>query len=146
VADLRARARAVGRRVAHRVGLRGGALLFFAELDLLYGYGLAFPSPLSAASGTNRYFASLLPLRAWSVLWFGVALICLYHAFHRYDRPAFIAAIGIKMLWGTFSLIGVIYADVPIGSMAIWLSLAGLVWILSKVREPWLDIEDVEQQ
>jgi len=122
--------------IERRVGFRGSVLLFLGELDLVYGWTLAFPSAASAVSPLNRYFCTMLPLRAWAVLWAGVGLICIYHAFHRYDRFGFIAAIAIKVLWGSLALIGVWYSDVSIASPAIWLSLAGLVWRVSGWAEP----------
>lgn len=129
------------RAARHRVGRRGASLLFFAELDLIYGYALAFP-PTSGLSVTNRFFASLLPLDFWAGLWTATGLVCLVCAFRRYDRPAFMAAIALKVLWGGFALIGVWFADVPVASGAVWISLAGLVWILSGWREAGQDADD----
>jgi hypothetical protein len=130
------RVRAWLHRLNIRIGLRGSVLLFFGELDLVYAYVLAFPSERTASTPIYQYFGSLAPLPAWGLLWATVGLICIYHAFHRYDRFGFVAAIAIKVLWGLLSLLGVWFADVSISSVAIWLSLAGLVWRLSGVTEP----------
>lgn len=130
------------RGLEQRIGFRGSVLLFFAELDFVYGYVLAFPAPETAASPTYRYFSSLLPLRAWALLWVGVGVICFYHALHRYDRFGFVAAIALKILWGSLALIGVWYADVSISTVAIWLSLAGMIWRISAWPEPY-SMEDV---
>lgn len=132
------------RAVRHRVGYRGAALLFFAELDLVYAWVLAFPTPEVRTSATNQYFATLLPLHAWAMLWAVVGALCLYHAFVRYDRLGFIAAVLLKVIWGGFALLGNWFADVPASSPAIWISLAGLVWVLSGWREPGLSTEDAE--
>lgn len=119
-------ARAIG---ASRVGHRGVSLLSFGALSLLYGFGaLAFPSSEVTASATSRYFATLLPLRAWAVLWVVTGVVCVYHAFQRYDRFGYIAAVGMFMLWGLLTALGVWFADVPATGVAIWLVLAGKVW------------------
>lgn len=130
------------RSVRHRVGRRGAALLFFAELDLVYGLVLAFPSGASASSATNRYFATVGPLDVWAVLWIFVGLVCLWCAFQRYDRYGYNAAILLYVLWGGLALLGVWFFDVPPTAPAIWLSLAGLVWVLSGWREPHQDADD----
>lgn len=122
-------------RVRHRIGRRGAALLFFAGLDLIYGYALAFPTP-GQDSPTNRYFTAIMPPVALGSIWATVGVICLYHAFQRHDRFGFNAAIMLKMMWGGLALLGVWSAHVPIASPAIWLSLAGLVGILAGWREP----------
>ncbi len=118
--------------------------MFFAGLDLVYGYSLANPTAGTLTSPTNRFFASVLPLPAWACVWITVGLICLWHAFHRYDRFGFSAAVLIKMLWGILALVGVITAGVSPSVPAIWLALAGLVWVLSGWREPHQDADDAE--
>jgi hypothetical protein len=130
------------RAARHKVGRRGAALLFFAELDLIYGFFLAFPSPDAARSPTNLYFASLASLDLWAIPWVFVGLMCLFFAFQRYDRMAYASAIAIKVLWGGLAIIGIGFADVPVSAGAIWISLAGLVWVLSGWREVGQDAED----
>lgn len=132
------------RVVRHHVGRRGAFLLFLAEVDLFYAYALAFPTRTSAANATNQWFATMLPLDAWACLWFAVGLICLFYAFQRHDRLGYIAAIFIKVVWTGLSLIGMWFADVAVSGPAIWLSLAGAVWVISGWRESGLDAEDAE--
>ncbi len=120
-----------------RIGRRGAALLFFAMLDVLYAGSMATAQdsglPLNA---TYSWFGEVLPLTAWALLWLSVGLICAYHAFRHYDRFGFVAAIGIKVVWAILSFTGWLVDDVTLGSVAIWLGLAGLVWVISGWAEP----------
>lgn len=126
----------------HRIGRRGAALLFFAELDLIYGYSLAFPPRGIPPTATTRYFATLLPMDVWAAMWIVTGLACLVCAFLRHDRFAYAAAIAVKVMWGGLALMGFWFADLPPTAGAIWVSLAGLVWILSGWRETGQDAED----
>lgn len=130
--------------VKHRVGRRGAWLLFLTELDLFYACLLAWPTPATSGTATPRWFATMLPLDAWAAMWAAVGLICLVYAFTRYDRPAYMAAILIKVIWTGLAVLGVWFADVPASTPAIFLSLAGAVWLISGWREPGLDAEDAD--
>jgi hypothetical protein len=72
--------------------------------------------------------------------------VCLFHALHWYDRYGFIAAIGIKVVWAILSFAGWLMADVTLGSVAIWLGLAGLVWIISGWPEPDVSVVIITDQ
>lgn len=126
------------RDITHRqVGRRGASLLFFGTLDLVYAWAMYTNDPAAAVTNsTYRWIDTIAPLDVWAVVWAVVGLVCLYHAFHHYDRFGFIAAIGIKVVWGLLCLAGVAYGEVSVGSVGIWLGLAGLVWIISGWREP----------
>ena len=137
---------AVWQAMRHRIGRRGAFLLFLTELDIFYACLLAWPTPATVGNATNRWFVTLLPLDAWAAIWAAVGAVCLVFAFSRYDRPAFGAAILIKALWTGLSLLGVWFADVPISTPAIFLSLAGAVWVISGWREPGLDREDADHE
>lgn len=118
------------RRWLHdHLGRRGSALLWFGALDLVYAYAL-LDSP-DSISPTFGWFGSILPLDAWAAIWFVVGAVCLISAVRRVDQVGFVAAIGIKVIWGTVSLAGAILAGVPVSSVGIWLGLAGLVWIIA---------------
>ena len=85
------------KNLGRRIGRRGSYLLFLAMLDILYGYSLII---------TDRYGASrtkidlLLSNKTWSVIWVVVGLICLWQAFVKLDRLAFIAEVNIMTTWG----------------------------------------------
>lgn len=132
-----------GRSAHSHLGRRGECLLFFGALDLVYAWSMFFASPSARASNTTYvWVAAIAPLQAWAMLWALVGVICLYHAFQRYDRFGFIAAIGIKMIWGVVTLGGWLLEDVTLGSVGIWFGLAGLVWRISGWRECDDDRED----
>jgi hypothetical protein len=124
-------------RVTHRrLGRRGECLMFFGVLDLVYAWSMFFATPtVLMGNSTYRWVGSIAPLQAWAMLWALVGLICIYHAFQQFDRFGFIAAIGIKVVWGVLSLGGWLVDDVSLGAVGIWLGLAGLVWRISGWRE-----------
>lgn len=127
-------------QVHERLGHRGECLLFFGGLDLVYAWSMLTSDPNMNA--TYRWFNSIGPgLDAWAALWAFVGVTCIYHAFHRYDRFGFAAAIGIKMIWGLFSAIGTT-AGITFGSVGIWLGLAGLVWRISGWAETMAERTD----
>ena len=130
-----------GRWVHAHLGRRGECLVFFGSLDLVYAWSMFTASPANT-NATLQWVGQIAPLTAWGVLWSTVGLICLYHAFQRHDRFGFIAAVGIKMVWGLISLGGAIVENVSVGSVGIWLGLAGLVWRISGWREPEPGSED----
>lgn len=123
-------------RAARHIGRRGAALLFLAEVDVFYAASLLWPSPAAARTPTNRYFATIMPLDAWAGLWALVGVICIVYAFRHHDRVGFVAAMGIKILWSLFALLGMVTAGVPVSTPAIWISFAGFVWLISGWRDP----------
>lgn len=126
------------RLLRDRVGRRGSALLFFALLDLVYGYSLALPSRQARQSSALAYLAHVAPLWVWAALWIIVGMLCLVGAFLRHDRWAFAAAMFIKVLVGITSLFGWWFGAIERGyvSAAIWLALAGWIYIISTWPEP----------
>ena len=131
---MRRAARHMGRRVGHR----GSALLFFAILDLIYGFSLLAPSREARRSASLRLAADIAPLWAWAALWTAVGLICLWFAFRRRDSVAFAFAIGIKVLWGLTSLGGWLFVGLDRGyvSATVWLAMAAFVGIIASWPEP----------
>ncbi len=116
------------------VGRRGRCLLFFGGLDVVYAWSLYFPvRPLTP---TYRWFREIMPLQNWALVWLVVGVLCLWYAFQHYDRPAFVAAIGIKVVWGVLSIAGWVLDDLTVLFGAIWLGLAGLVWTIAGWSEP----------
>lgn len=131
--------------VRGHLGRRGSALLAFAVLDVVYGISLAWPAPGQVRPGSALgWFSEIAPLDVWAFVWWTVAAICvvavvltlLRRGVTRADRYAFSAAIGIKIWWGTLSLIGWIMREVPISSAGIWLGLAFLVALIAGWPEP----------
>lgn len=119
-----------------RLGRRGAALLVFAALDAIYGIRLATVDP-----GTQEFYdwlAKTLPMWVSALVWLTIGACCLLYAFLPCDRPAFSAAIGIKVLWGTLYLGGWIIGDVADGwvSTAIWLAFACCVGLIASWPEP----------
>lgn len=122
-----------------RIGRRGYALLFFFLLDLIYGWGMVWPSAETMALGLYVYADSLLPLRVWGLAWLGVGVVCLAQSVMRQDRLAFASAIFIKLAWAAVGLLGWLSGDVPRGylSAVIWAAFACLVAVIASWPESW---------
>src|SRR5688572_28895937 len=67
--------------LVYQIGRRGCALLFFAVLDLVYGYSLFFPAPEQRRSALIQYLSGIAPLWVFGALWSITGLICLFYAF-----------------------------------------------------------------
>ncbi len=130
-------------RVTHRIGWRGDVLITLAVLDVCYGWTLITASPSVLDSNTTfRWMDSVFPLAAFGAIWWAVALICTVAAFQRDDRFGWGAAAGIKVLWGLLCLAGWAFDTVSLGSVAIWLCYARIVWRVSGWTERDHDSED----
>lgn len=125
-------------RVPDILGRRGLSLLFFGLLDTVYAFSLVNPDSETRRTRFFIWLAEIAPLWGWSLLWFATALACLIFAFLPADRIGFSAAIFLKVLWGLVCLGGWVYGGADRGyvSAAIWLSLAGFVWVLAGWPEP----------
>jgi hypothetical protein len=125
-------------RLVRRVGRRGAALLFFALLDLIYGWALLDPLKSTAASPGYRWLATILPLEAWGGIWLLVGVLCLVGSVVHEDSIAWVAAMSIKVMWGGLWFCGWWLADVPRGwaPSAVWLPMAALVALLAGWPEP----------
>jgi hypothetical protein len=128
-----------------RIGRRGDCLLFFGSLDLVYAWGMfTATAEAKGRNGTFLWVEEIIPLDVWAAVWMTVGVICVVEAFQRFDRVGFIAAIGIKVVWGAILFGGwaadvfgwIDYSTVTVGSVGIWLGLAGLVWRISGWAEP----------
>lgn len=120
------------------VGNRGSCLLAFAAVDVVWAVYL-LTSPESA---TTRWFDAVIPIEFWAGVWVAVGLLCTIFAFRRDDHVGFVAAIGIKIVWGTGCLMGWALSDVPLGAVGIWTGFAWLVWRISGWAEPQVISED----
>lgn len=127
-------------RWLHPIGRRGSVLLFLALLDLVYAYGLAFPTPRSVTNPTTTFLLAIVPtLWFWAALWGLVGLTCLVAAkLKRLEPYAFLGAVGIKVLWALLFGLGDIAGQVERGflSAAIWGGFSVLVLIISGWPEP----------
>lgn len=126
------------RGIAHRVGRRGGVLLFFGFLDLIYAVSLAAPDRTTRSGPFFGWLLQVAPLWVWAAGWALVGVNCLVHAVRRSDRWGYVGAIVLKVCWGLVCLGGWLFGDVERGyvSAAIWLSAAAFVALISGWPEP----------
>jgi hypothetical protein len=120
-----------------RLGRRGTALLTFAALDVVYGLRISVLPP--ADHSVYAWLATgRLPLWVWSVLWISVGTVCLVYAMCQADRPAFSAAIAIKVTWAALNVLGWATGEVADGWVlaTIWAAFAVCVVLLSGMEEP----------
>ena len=127
------------RPLLHRIGRRGGFLLFLALLDIIYAYGLITPTARSAQNPTTLFLESVAPIPVWAGLWGTVGTLCLFYAFRQQDFPGYFAAMFLKALWAATFLLGWAFAGVERGylSFAIWGAFAGVLALISGWRENW---------
>lgn len=110
-----------------QVGTRGDVLLALGAIDVAQGVSLLRDAP----SASYEWFGSVAPLPAWAVLWFGVGLICIYHAFRTDDHFGYVAAVGIKLLWGVGCFAAWILSDVTALGGVLWLMFSVIIWRVS---------------
>lgn len=116
----------------HRIGRRGGSLLFLALVDLVYGASLLIPDAPTAKNPLYIYLTRLAPLGVWGLAWAAVGTVMVIQAFAVDDRFAFGVGAFWKLLWGVLSL-GAWGDGVPrayVGAV-IWIAFAGFVVLLS---------------
>lgn len=125
------------------VGRRGVVLLFLALLDFVYALSLCRPAPSQLRAPTTVFLASVAPLHVFAWAWLTVGILCLAGAFGRrrwsaLDVWPFLAAIVIKVFWGTLLGLGWALGAVERGwvSAAVWVALAVLVITLAGWPEP----------
>jgi hypothetical protein len=129
--------------VHRQLGLRGECLAILGVADFAYAWSLFTANPeIVATNGTYRWVIEIAPLDFWGALWLLAGVACLAYSVQRYDRVGFMAAIGIKVLWGTLTLGGAIFDRVSVGFVGLLFALAGLVWRISVWREPADDSDD----
>lgn len=88
------------------------------------------------SSALNDWFTSVLPAPLWAVVWAGVGIVCIVHAFRQDDHLGFVVAIGIKVIWviGAFAA-WALSSVTPVG-VALWAVVAFIVWRISRLVEP----------
>jgi hypothetical protein len=126
------------RALRHRIGFRGATLLFFAVIDLGYGWSLANPLPEAERSATIRWADTLIPLPVWAAWWLTTAAVCVWYAFRPDDRLGFAAAAVLKGATGMVMATGWAFGYVQRGwvSAVIWLVMAGWVTLIAHWPEP----------
>jgi hypothetical protein len=130
--------RLVSRNLWQRIGRRGCTLGFLAVLDAVYALSLAKPPAEAAQSQTIRFISDIAPLWAWAGLWAVVGIGCAVGAFVRHDHWAFVAAVGLKVLWGSIFAVGWALNGLDRGwvSGVVWLAFAGFVFMVAGWPEP----------
>jgi hypothetical protein len=124
-------------RLTHRVGRRGGVLLFLGFLDAVYGLSLARPPRELSTTSLYVYVGHVAPLWAWALAWVGVGLICLVTAFLQRDSVAFSSAIALVSVWGIVNLFAwFAHVERAYAGAAVWLAFAGFILILAGWPEP----------
>jgi hypothetical protein len=125
-----------------RVRRRGGALLFFALLDLVFGSQLALKVPELRAIPMYAWADTILPLGVWAVIWLGVGVLCAVQAFVTTDRLAFTAAAILKAAWGCVAVTGWLSGQIPRGYTAavVWIAFSGFVLIIAT----WPEVDPPE--
>lgn len=115
------------------LGRRGISLLFFGLLDIVYCISLLNPDRVSRQSPFLASITHLAPLPAWAALWGITGILCLIFASRWNDRIGFAAAIFLKITWATACVFAWLNGGAERGyvSAAIWLALAGFVWVLA---------------
>lgn len=135
---MRYRARTeLGRRAVDRIGRRGTLLLILFVADV--GIGFSFLDPTDALAQSESYIwrSQWAPSYAWGLLWILVGAICAASAFFRHDRAGWIAAVGLKLLWGSMELTGWLAGAIDLGyrPALIWFAFAIFIHVVSGLPE-----------
>ncbi len=112
--------------------LRGEVLLGLAGVDIAQAWTLL----TDHSSAINDWFESVLPPTVWAIMWAGVGLVCLIHAFRRDDHIGFVAAIGVKIVWVIGALAGSIAGEVSPVGVLLWGFVAVIVWRIAALADP----------
>jgi hypothetical protein len=133
----------LARRLARHLGFRGAVLATIAEFDLVWGWSLLDPAaarPVSAAASyrafivAGRYLVGGRPLLPWAVALLVVGVLCGVQAWMDDDRPAFAAAMGVKVVMLLLTLAAWPEAGVQIvRNVVIWATLAMFVAVMSRL-------------
>jgi hypothetical protein len=120
-----------------RLGVRGAFLLGLAEVDLVYGAGLLFPSGETRASSAYAWRQEFMPTETWGVIWMLVGVFLITQAWARRDRAAYAVAIIIKLVWVVVALGSWIAGPVSQGwqTAGLFFGFAAVTFVMSMVSE-----------
>jgi len=107
-----------------QVGIRGDVLLALGVIDVAQAASLLRDQP----SAAYEWFGSVAPLEMWAAIWLGAGLLCIYHAFRKDDHLGYVAAVGIKLLWGGGCFAAWILSDVTALGGVLWLMFSVVIW------------------
>lgn len=124
---------AATRAATRRLGRRGAALGWFAQLDLLFALSLADPVQQAQLRAAPSYRIILyVDLRIWAAAWLVVGLLCLVQAWMVDDRWAFASQMTLLWTWAAFTVAAVgPQAPRAIIGAVIWATFGGFVLVLS---------------
>lgn len=130
---------AAARRLTRRLGRRGAILTLKGTITGLYGFGLLF-DPIPDPRGLCLLL-SLMPLRAWALLWIAAAATALVCAWlrPRFDWPGYCAVWGITAAWaGAYLVSWWPLGEYPRGWIAavIWAAFGGVCLVVIGWDEP----------
>ena len=116
----------------HRIGRRGGALLFLAFIDFVYAYSFAYPPKEILGAPVFKFYNEILPIKGWALIWLTVGIVCFIGAFFKRDAFSFATAMMMKMIWGLVNLFSW-FSGVDRGylSASVWFVFAGFLAILA---------------
>lgn len=117
-------ARKLWRSLRKRIGVRGDVLLALGVIDIAQAVSLIRGDP----GASYDWFGSVIPLPAWAALWFSAAAVIIYHAFREDDHIGYVAAVGIKLVWGVGCFAAWLLADVTALGGVFWLMLSVVIW------------------
>lgn len=127
--------------MADRVGRRGGVLLVFAILDLVYGYALTtVPMVQHDVARNSSMLFNLAQPFVWGWVWlgFGVFLITSSVLRQGRDRLGFLAAFVLKAVWALGYLLGWVplrQNSVGWQPASIWGAMAVLMLVVAGWKE-----------
>lgn len=121
-------------RALTRLGPRGGVLLAWALVDIMYGAGLSAVDQKTKLSPSYAYPAEIISLQLWGLVWIAAAAILVVSAFRKKDYLGFTVAICIKLFWGLLMFGGWLSGEIPRGyvSMGIWVGAAATVGVCAR--------------
>ena len=141
--DLDHRAAMLAHRLARRIGFRGAVLATIATFDVGWGWSLLDPAaarPLTSAAPyhafivAGRHLDGGRPLLPWAIALLMVGLLCGVQCWMDDDRPAFAAAMGVKIVMLLMTLAAWPAAGIGIvRSVIIWTTLAMFVAVMSRL-------------
>ncbi len=128
--------------IRYRARFRGSFLIITALAQIPYGIGMLIASQTAQQlhwwPGSMRSLAGL-PLDFWGWTWIGVGVFLLSTCWATWDRPQFIAAIGLTGAWTLFALARGVSPPYEPGAWApgfIYLGITGALCLIASWPDP----------